>query len=128
MRSLFVAALVAATVAASAQSFIRAQIIFFRGSDGKSYNPPKQITIKGKVDLAKLAKFMPGLGLSKGGLKPGGWDGWGTIRLMRAKGAGIAVFFSPDAKVYSMVGKNGDFPASKGFKEYLLDIEKQAKQ
>ena len=128
MRSLLVAAFLAAALSSSAQSFIRAQIIFFRGSDGKSYNPPKQITIKSQSDIAKLTKFMPGLGYSKGGLKPGGWDGWGTIRLVRAKGPGIAVFFSPDAKVYSMVGKNGDFPASKGFKDYLLEIEKQAKQ
>ena len=128
MKSLFVAAILAFVGNVSAQTFVKAQFIFFRTNEGKTYNPPKQFVITNQQELSKLTKFLPGLGYSKGGLKPGGWDGWGTVRLMRAKGAGIAVFFSPDGKVFSMVGKQGDFPAAKGFKDYLLGIEKQAKQ
>jgi hypothetical protein len=122
-------ALLACGALASAQGFVKAQVIFFRPASGETaYDPPKQITITDKNELAKISKLLPGLGLSKGGLKPSGWAGWGTMRLIRAKGPGLQVFFRSDGKVYSMVGKQGDFPAGKGFLEFLTDLEKRAKQ
>jgi|SRR5579862_113949 len=129
MRPLIAALIVAGTARASAQTFNKVQFIFFHSNDGKTeYNPPRQLVLTKAADIAKLTKFLPGLGLNKGGLKASGWDEWGTIRLMRAKGPGIAVFFPGDAKLFSMIGKSGAFPTAKGFKDYLLDIEKQAKQ
>lgn len=129
MRTLVAGAFLCVAALASSQSFVKVQFIFFRSNDGKTaYNPPRQLFFTKKADIEKLTKFLPGLGYSKGGLKPGGWDGWGTIRLIRTKGPGISVFFPPDGKIYSMVGKKGDFPAAKGFKDYLLEIENQAKQ
>src|SRR5579862_4400024 len=114
MRSLTVLAATLTLVSVgSAQSFVKAQFIFFRDGEGKSYNPPRQFSMTKAADLAKISKFLPGLGLPKGGLKPSGWTGWGTIRLLRTKGPGLAVFFSSDGKVYSMIGKTGDFPAGK---------------
>lgn len=113
---------------ASAQDFYKVQFIFFRSNDGKTiYRPARQLVISDKSEIARLTKFLPGLGYEKGGLKAGGWDGWGTVRLMRSKGAGIQVFFPGDGKLFSMVGKHGDFPAAKGFREYLLEIEKRSK-
>lgn len=130
MRSQVVVALLGFAVAAApAQGFVKAQIIFFKPQTGdKPYDPPKQITVTDKNELAQISKLMPGVGLKQGGLKPGGWDAWGTMRLIRARGPGIQVFFRADAKVFSMVGKQGDFPANKGLLDFLLDLEKRAKQ
>lgn len=128
LRTTIVAALFAIGAVGHAQSFSRAQFIFFRANDGKTYNPPKQLVLTDTAEIAQLTHFLPGLGYSKGGLKPGGWDAWGTVRLIRPKGPGIAVFFRADGKVFSMVGKQGDFPAAKGFRDYLIEIEKKAKQ
>jgi hypothetical protein len=128
MKLLCAAVLFASFALASSQSIYKMQFIFFRSNDGKTiYHPAKQISISEKTEIAKLIKFLPGLGYGKGGLKPGGWDGWGTVRLMRTKGSGIQVFFPGDGAVYSVIGKQGDFPAGKGFRDYLLDIEKKAK-
>ncbi|MFI5385962.1 MAG: hypothetical protein ACHQ50_07560 [Fimbriimonadales bacterium] len=129
MGSLLMAMLLVVAALVPAQSFVKAQFIFFLPNDGKvPYNPPRQLVLTAPDDIAKLTKFLPGLGLAKGGLKPGGWSAWGTLRLMRAKGPGLAVFFRSDGKVYSVVGKPGDFPAARGFRDYLLEIEKKAKQ
>jgi hypothetical protein len=126
MRFFLVFMVFAAVAAASAQRFVKAQLIFFRSNDMKTaYNPPRQVVITVQAELDKLTKFLPGLGFSEGGLKPGGWAGWVTIRLIRAKGPGIQIFVPPSAKVYSMVAKHGDFPAGKGFKEFLLELEKK---
>jgi hypothetical protein len=126
VRSLFVALAFVVVAGASAQRFVKAQLIFFRSNDMKTaYNPPRQVVITDQAELDKLTKFLPGLGFSEGGLKPGGWAGWLTIRLIRAKGAGIQIFVPPSGKVYSMVAKHGDFPAGKGFKEFLLGLEKK---
>ncbi|HTQ09122.1 MAG TPA: hypothetical protein VMI31_03540 [Fimbriimonadaceae bacterium] len=127
MRSALAAFLVFASSLALGQTFTRVQFVFLCGDDGKKpYNPPKQLVLTKQSDIEKLLKFLPGLGLNRGGLKPGGWTAWGTIRFIRPKGPGIALFFSPDGARYSMVARPGDFPAAKGFKEYLLGIEKQA--
>jgi len=129
MRAIFAASLLALAVIASAQTFTKVQVIFLCTNDGKTpYNPPKQIAFAKQADIEKLRRFLPGLGLNRGGLKPGGWTAWGTIRFIRPKGPGIAVFFSSDGKLYSMVSKPGDFPAGKGFKDYLAALETQAKQ
>src|SRR5579871_4658654 len=100
-----VTTLLGAAFTAAQTPFYKAQFIFLRDETGKYLNPPRQVTLNKQGDLLKLVKFVPGVGLSKGGLKPGGWDAWGTIRLMRAKGAGIQLFFSVDGKLYSMAGK-----------------------
>ena len=129
MRSLAALAVLGCVAAGYAQGFVKAQIIFFRPQTGdKPYDPPKQITVTDKTELAQFTKFLPGIGLKEGGLKPGGWDAWGTMRLIRAKGPGLSVFFRADGKVVSVVGKRGDFPAGKGFPEFLIDLEKRAKQ
>jgi hypothetical protein len=128
VKRIFFIAVLAGAAIAHAQTFVRAQFIFFRDKDGKSYSPPKQLTITDQDELAKLTRLIPGVGLNKGGLKPGGWDGWGTIRLVRKNGAGIQVFFPADGKRFSMVGIQGDFPAVKGFAAFLADVEKRAKQ
>ncbi|HVT13360.1 MAG TPA: hypothetical protein VHE55_13925 [Fimbriimonadaceae bacterium] len=128
MRLVWVAAFLAVAVAASAQSFVKAQFIFFRTNDGKKeYTPPRQIVLTDKAEIAKLTHFMPGLGLPKSGLPPAKWDAWGIVRLMRPKGPGMQVFFPYDGKFYSVIGKQGDFPAAKGFRDFLLNIEKRAK-
>lgn len=119
---------IAAIAPAPAQSFVKAQFIFFRSNDGKTaYNPPRQLVLTDPKEIAKLTHFMPGLGLAKGGLEPAGWRAWGLARLIRPKGPGMQVFFSPDGKVFSVAGKQGDFPALKGFLLFLADIEKRAK-
>src|ERR1051325_2574523 len=98
MKTLLSVALFVTAVSSWSQSFYKVQIIFFRSNEGKAYNPPKQISITDKAEITKLTGALPGLGLSKGGLKPGGWDAWATIRLMRSKGAGIAAFVPVDCK------------------------------
>jgi hypothetical protein len=129
VRPLIAIAILAIAATTPAQRFVKAQFIFFRTNDLKSaYNPPRQLVITDQKELDKLTKFLPGLGFGKGGLKPGEWQAWLTIRLIRAKGPGIQVFVPPDARFYSLVAKPGDFPAGKGFKDFLLEIEKKAKQ
>ncbi|HWA82767.1 MAG TPA: hypothetical protein VG820_05010 [Fimbriimonadaceae bacterium] len=128
MRSLWLAALLAAAAASHAQSFVKAQYIFFRTNDAKKeYPSPLQLVVTDQSEIGKLTHYLPGLGLPKSGLPPAGWRAWGMVRLIRAKGPGMQIFFPSDGKFYSVVGKQGDFPASKGFRDFLLGVEKRAK-
>lgn len=102
--------------------FAKATVYYTCSADGRIiYDDALAVKIR---NVETLIRLLPGIKLSSGNLNPAGWRLWGWITLIDKKGRRVELSFPPNAAVFSIKGRPGDYRASPGLRPYLVKLEK----